>query len=96
MSFHRISCYGLLVSFFIARISYRYFLPFSAWLNKRDFFIDFGKNETNICELTKKGKIMSFYAEKVVIVAKIGIMEIVIDFTERKKENIADQMEEIL
>ncbi len=39
---------------------------------------------------------MSFYAEKVVIVAKIGIMEIVIDFTERKKENIADQMEEIL
>ena len=26
---------GLLVSFFIARMSYRYFLPFSAWLMSR-------------------------------------------------------------
>ena len=32
MGFHRTSCYGLLVSFFIVRMSYRYFLPFSAWL----------------------------------------------------------------
>ncbi len=32
MGFHRTSCYGLLVSFFIARMSYRYFLLFSAWL----------------------------------------------------------------
>lgn len=39
---------------------------------------------------------MSFHAEKVVTVTKIGIMEIVIDFTERKKENIINQMEEIL
>lgn len=34
MGFHRTFCYGLLVSFFIAKISYRYFLPFSAWLIK--------------------------------------------------------------
>ena len=34
MGFHRTSCRGLLVSFFIAKISYRYFLPFSAWLIK--------------------------------------------------------------
>ncbi len=39
---------------------------------------------------------MSFHAGTVVTVVKIGIMEIVIDFTERKKENIVDQMEEIL
>ena len=46
--------------------------------------------------MTKKGQKMSFHAEKVVTVANIGIMEIVIDFTERKKENIINQMEEIL
>ena len=39
---------------------------------------------------------MSFHAGKVVAVAKIGIMEIIIDFTERNKENIVDQMEDIL
>lgn len=63
---------------------------------KRHFFIDFGENETNFCEMTKKGQKMSFHAGKVVTVAKTGIMEIVIDFTERKKENIVNQMEEIL
>ena len=63
---------------------------------KRHFFINSGKNGTNICEMTKKGQKMSFHAEKVVTVTKIGIMEIVIDFTERKKENIINQMEEIL
>ena len=31
MGFHRISCCGLLVSFFIAKTSYKYFFPFSAW-----------------------------------------------------------------
>ena len=44
--------------------------------------------------MTKKGQKMSFHAGKVVTVTKIGIMEIVIDFTE--KENIINQMEEIL
>ena len=63
---------------------------------KRHFFIDFGKDETNICEMTKKGQKTSFHAGKVVAVAKIGIMEIIIDFTERNKENIVDQMEDIL
>jgi len=53
---------------------------------KRHFFIDFGKDETNICEMTKKGQKMSFHAGKVEIAAKKGIMEIVIDFTERKKK----------
>lgn len=53
---------------------------------KRHFFIDFGKHETNICKMTKKGQKMSFHAGKVVTVAQIGIMEIVIDFTERKKK----------
>ncbi len=61
---------------------------------KRHFFINSGKNETNICEMTKKGQKMSFHAGKVVAVAKIGIMEIIIDFTERNKENIVDQMED--
>ncbi|MCI8967943.1 MAG: hypothetical protein HFH75_10215 [Lachnospiraceae bacterium] len=42
---------------------------------KRHFFIDFGKNGTNTCEMTKKGQKMSFHAGKVVTAAKIGIME---------------------
>ena len=40
----------------------------------------------NICEMTKKGQKMSFHAGKIVIAAKIGIMESVVDFTERKKK----------
>ena len=41
------------------------------------------KSETTICKMTKKGQKMSFYTRRVEIVAKIGIMEIVIDFTEQ-------------
>jgi len=33
--------------------------------------------------MTKKGQKMSFHARQVEIVAKIGIMEIAIDFTEQ-------------
>ena len=65
-------------------------------MNCRCNLTDFGKNKTNICEMAKKGRKMSFHAGKVAAVAKIGIMEIVIDFTERNKENIVDQMEDIL
>lgn len=50
---------------------------------KRHFFIDFGKDETNICEMTKKGKTMLFHARRVEIMENIGIMEIVI---ERRRE----------
>ena len=46
---------------------------------KRHFFIDFGKHETKICEMTKKGQKMSFHARTVEIMANIGIMEIVIE-----------------
>lgn len=45
---------------------------------KRHFFIDFGKDETNICEMTKKGQKMSFHARRVEIMAQRRIIEIVI------------------
>jgi len=44
--------------------------------------------ETNICKMTKKGQKMSFHARKVEIMAKIGIMEIVIDFTEQLNKTL--------
>ena len=65
-------------------------------MHEKTFFYRFWENETNICEMTKKGQKRSFHAGKVVAVAKIGIMEIVIAFTERKKENIVSQRKEIL
>ena len=55
---------------------------------KRHFFINSGKNGTNICEMTKKGQKMSFHAGKVEIAAKKGIMEIVIDFTEQLNKTL--------
>ena len=44
-----------------------------------------------ICEMTKKGQKMSFHAGKIVIAAKTGIMESVVDFTERKKKILSSK-----
>ena len=55
---------------------------------KRHFFIDFGKDETNICEMTKKGQKMSFHERRVEIVTQRRIIEIVIDFTEQLNKTL--------